>query len=156
MVHVRQWIGLMALVAVAAGCAGGPALNVPGVGELRGNDEQKIGVMLASLHRNVENRRVFGVLAHVSRGYNDRENRHYEQVEELVRNFLREYRSIRITRTPPQVRIEGNRAKVLQPFGLTAEPADIITTSPVNLQGTAVFYLEKMNNEWRIIEYVAQ
>lgn len=154
----RPWavIFVLGVVLAAQGCASGPSISVPGIVDSRAAEEQRIGAMLASLERNVENRRLFGVLAHVSRGYVDNENRQYEDVQEFVRSFLREYRRIRITRTPPQIIVDGRRARVAQPFGLSAEPADVVNASPVNLQGTAVLQLEKVDSEWRIVSYMAQ
>lgn len=138
------------------GCAGGPSFSVPGIGDGRAAEEQRIGAMLASLERNVENRRLFGVLAHISRGYVDNEDRDYDDVQAFVKQALREYRRIRVTRTSPQIYIDGRRARVAQPFGLSAEPADTVSASPMNLQGTAVLQLEKVDSEWRIVSYTAQ
>jgi hypothetical protein len=138
-----------------AGCAGtGTTLSIPGVGG-KPSDEQRIAAILNDVHKGMEGKKVFKVLAHVSRAYQDMEGRDYDGVREYLASLMRGYRSIRITRTPPKILVQGDRARAVETFGTIAEPFEVQENPPINLQGTVLVYLQREAEGWKIVEWGA-
>ena len=119
----------------------------------RFSDEEKIALVLDDVQRGVENRRIYQVLAHVSRNYQDREGRDYDMLRQDLNTLLRNYRAIKITRTPPRIRVEGDRARVVDTFGAIGESTSPIDFPPVNLQGQVVIMFERFGDTWQIVEW---
>ena len=67
-------IGILPLVLLFSGC--GPRLDpgLPGFSEDM-SDEEKIARVLADVHEGLEKRKIYRVLAHVSRDYRDKDGR---------------------------------------------------------------------------------
>ena len=119
------------------------------------SDEEKIALVLDDVQRGMESRRIYQVLAHVSRNYKDRDGRDYEMLREDLNALLRNYRAINITRTPPRIRVQGERARVIDTFGAIAESSSPIEYPPVNLQGQVVIMMERFGDTWQIVEWGA-
>ncbi len=159
-----RWAFAMALTcaaALAAGCKSAdlPA-RIPGlqkIGEasgLRLTDEEQIATVMDDVAQGMQSRRIFKVLAHVSRSYHDAEGRDYAGLQEYLNEIFRKYRTIRITRVVPRITIEANgRAKAVETFGTVAEPVDPRVEPPINMQGQVVVYLTKTDGQWRIVEW---
>ncbi len=117
------------------------------------SDEEKIALVLDDVQRGIEGRRVYQALAHVSRGYHDREGRDYAALQDDLNILMRHYRDIRITRTPPRILVQGDRARVVDTFGATAEAADPLEYPPINLQGQVIIIMERFGDTWQIVEW---
>lgn len=120
---------------------------------LLASDEEKIILVLEDVQRGMEARRLYQVLAHVSRNYKDRDGRDYAALSRDLNTLMRNYRDIRITRTRPQIQVQGNRARVVDTFGTSAEAADPQAYPPVNLQGQVVILMQRHGDTWQIIEW---
>ena len=131
--------------------------NMPfGLSRLTGgglSDEQKIAMVLADVSQGMENKRVYQVLAHVSQRYHDREGRDIEALRKHVSTILDNYRTIRVTRTPSRVQVQGDRARVVDTFGTLAQPNDLKEYPIIDLQGRVVVLLERSGDTWQILEW---
>lgn len=147
------------VLALSAGCASSRLDELPGIKELtrlsglRASDEERIAAVLNDVHRGMEARRIYKVLAHVSRNYHDAEGRDYEAMEAYLKEAFKNYREIRITRVVPRIVVKGNRARAIETFGTVAEPADPASDPPINLQGQVSVSLEKADGRWQIVEW---
>ncbi len=128
-------------------------MDVSALGETRLSDEEQIADILDDVQKGMESKRVYKVLAHVSRRYHDAEGRDYQDIKEYVTRILKSYREIRITRTPPRILIDGNKARAIDTFATIAEPFDPMGSVPINLQGEVSIYLEKKDGDWQIVEW---
>lgn len=117
------------------------------------SDEEKIAQVLEDVQRGMENRRLYQVLAHVSRNYKDRDGRDYAALSEDLNTLLRTYRDIRITRATSSIQVQDDRARVVDTFGTMAEASNSQESPPVNLQGQVVILLERYKDTWQIIEW---
>lgn len=117
------------------------------------SDEEKIALVLEDVQRGMQNRRVYQVLAHVSHGYRDRAGRDYAALSEDLSALLRNYRNVRITRATPTIQVQGDRAKVIDTFGTSADAADAQENPPVSLQGQVVILMERYKDTWQILEW---
>lgn len=117
------------------------------------SDEQKIAAVLEDVAQGMENKRVYQVLSHVSQRYHDREGRDSEALREYVAAILDNYRTIRVTRTPSRVQVQGDRARVVDTFGTLAQPNDLKEYPIVDLQGRVVVLLERSGDTWQILEW---
>jgi hypothetical protein len=109
--------------------------------------------MLSDVHQGLQTRRIYKVLAHISRNYTDPEGRDYNALQSYLSDLFRNYREIRITRVPPRVFVQGDRARVIETFGTRAEPFKPDSYPPINLQGQVNIYLEKTSDGWMITEW---
>ncbi len=116
-------------------------------------DEEKIALVLEDVQRGMEGRRVYQVLAHVSRNYEDRKGRNYERLRDDLNLLLRNYRAINITRTPPNIQVQGDRARVIDTFGTIAESVSPLEYPPANLQGQVIIMMERFGDTWQIVEW---
>ena len=126
------------------------------IGQMTGltlSDEEKITQVLEDVQRGMENRRVYQVLAHVSRAYRDRSNRDYNELSKDLNFLMRNYRNIRVTRATPRIQVQGNRATVIDTFGTNADAVDAHTNPPVSLQGQVVILMERYKDTWQILEW---
>lgn len=142
-----------ALLFLVVGCA---ARVPPGLSRFVGggmSDEEQVAYVLEEVQRGIENRRVFQVLAHVSPTYRDRLGRDYNALRDDVVHLLRNYRNIRITRTPPRILVQGDQARVLDTFGTIADSVDPLQYPPVNLHGQVVLLMERFGDKWQIVEW---
>mgnify|MGYP000851694838 CR=1 FL=1 len=147
----------MAAVAVLTGC---PSTELPfSVPDLPGvlspamSDEEQIAAVLDDVQRGMESRRIYQVLAHVSRNYKDQEGRNYAGVQAYLNRRFREYREIRVTRTPPRIQVQGNWARAIESFGTRAKPEEPDFGLGLNIQGQVTINLEKVGDTWQITEW---
>lgn len=117
------------------------------------SEEQKIGQVLSDVSQGMESKRVYQVLAHISQRYHDREGRDYDGLRKYVSAILDNYRTIRVTRTPSRVQVQGDRARVVDTFGTLAQPKDQNEYPIIDLQGRVVILLERVGGAWQIIEW---
>lgn len=157
-------MGCFALVACLlclTGCKSVPPslANLPGVkqiGQATGltpGDAEKIAAVMDDVERGIENRQIFKVMAHVAGTYHDAEGRTYDSIRAYLADMFKRYKTIRITRTPPKITVQENRAKVVDTFGTVAEPHDPQSDPPINMQGQVAIMLEKAGNDWLIVEW---
>ncbi|MBI2422196.1 MAG: nuclear transport factor 2 family protein [Candidatus Hydrogenedentes bacterium] len=135
------------------GCEQQLPVDIPGLNTARMTDEQQIAAVLDDVHRGMESKRIYKVLAHVSPSYQDIEGRNYEIMREYLSGIMRDYRNITIRRTRPRILVHGDRARAVETFGTVAEPFNTETTQPLNIQGSLSVYLEREGDEWKIIEW---
>jgi hypothetical protein len=149
----RVFVAVLLAVVLTAGCPKRFPMDIPGVTAPRASDEMRIAAVLNDVDEGMRQRRIFKVLAHVSRTYHDDEGRNYQGIQEYLKTVFDKYRSIRITRVPPQIVVQGDRARATETFGTIAEPVDAQEMPPVNLQGQVLVYLERTNGQWLITEW---
>ncbi len=128
------------------------AVDLPMLGS-KASEEEQIAAILNDVHKGMESRRIYKVLAHVSSNYYDGAGRNYEGIRAYLSDIMRKYRDIRITRARPRILVQGNRARAIEAFGTIAEPFSISEAQPINLQGQVSVYLEKENGVWKIVEW---
>jgi hypothetical protein len=150
---------MLAPLALLAGCANTFGIRVPGfeqLGQASGlarSDEEKIAAVLDDVHRGMQNRQIYKVLANVSRNYYDGEGRDYNAIEADLAELFKKYREIRITRVTPRIQVQGDYAKAIETFGTVAEPNDPTAEPPISLQGQVAVTLEKVGGNWQIVEW---
>ena len=101
----------------------------------------------------MQSRRIFKVLAHVSRTYRDDGGRDYAGVEQYLSELFRAYNKIQITRVPPKIIVQRDRARAVETFGTSAEPFNRNENRPIEMHGQMNIYLEKIDNKWMIVEW---
>ena len=148
----------VAIMGLAAACFFGACQSrIPAeIGRMTGivmSDEEKITLVLEDVQRGIENRRVYQVLAHVSRGYKDRDGRDYNGLSEDLNTLFRTYRDIHITRATPSIQVQGDSARVVDTFGTRAEASNSQQYPPVNLQGQVVILMQRYKDTWQITEW---
>ena len=117
------------------------------------SDEQKIGAVLADVGQGMESRRMNQVLSHVSPRYQDREGRNYDGLKVYLSTIIDNYRTIRVTRTPSRIQVQGDRARVVDTFGTLAQPNDPNEYPIIDLQGRVVVLMERAGDSWQILEW---
>ncbi len=128
-------------------------MDIPFFEKKASTEEEKIVALLDSVEKWMERKQIKKVMDSVSMEYRDEQNRKYNDIREYLQSIVRDYRVIRITRTTPEVKIEGNKASVLDAFGTVAEPYDPVKGIPVNLQGRVIITLQKETDGWKIISW---
>jgi hypothetical protein len=127
--------------------------DIPGLTGPRMSDQEQIVNVLDDVHRGMQARKIYKVLAHVSRTYADAEGRDYNAMQSYLNDLFKSYKEISITRVQPQVYVEGSRARAVETFGTRAEPFNANENPHMNLQGQMNVYLEKTGNTWQIVEW---
>lgn len=146
------WVAVACLVSLQA-CQSGLDVELPALPINRTSDEQQISGILSDVQAGMQTKRIYKVLAHVSRGYKDAEGRDYNGLREYLSEIFRSYRVIKITRTNPRVVVEGDQARAIETFGTIAEPLELAGAPPINLQGRVSVYFERVMNRWMIVEW---
>lgn len=145
------------LVLVAAlnprGCIDKIPVEIPGVTTLGPSDEEQIASVLDDIHRGMQARRVYKVLAYVSRTYRDDAGRDYAAVEQYLTELFRTYKAIQITRVRPKIVVQGDAARAVETFGTRAEPFNANVDRPIELRGQMNIYLEKIGGKWMVVEW---
>ncbi len=147
---------VVALVPVAVlliGCPQLPEFEIPSISFAKAAEEDMVAAVLDDVQRGIESKRIFKVLAHVSKDYHDQEGRDYAAIQNYLNELFREYRDIRITRTRPRIVVEGLRAKAFETFGTQAKPVNPASGRPIDVQGHVTVFLEKTAGRWQIIEW---
>lgn len=139
------------LLALAAGCAS--TIDVQRFAGQTPTDEELIARVLDDVHRGMENRRIYKVMAHVSREYLDSEGRDYEAIRSRIKSIFAAYRAIGITRARPLILAQGRRAQVVETFGAIAEPFAAQTNGSVQLHGKVTVTLEKVGDRWLVVSW---
>ena len=151
MTNRRIALGLFIIMAVVAGCPNDmpeiPVINP------RLSDEEQIVLVLDAVYRGMESKRIFQIMAHVSRSYRDRDGRDYDALAAYLNKVFDEYRSIRITRVRPRVIVQGNQARAVETFGTLARPEARSDYPPIDLHGQVTVFLEKIDGQWLIVEW---
>ena len=119
----------------------------------RETDDEAIARVLDDVHRGMETKRIYRVLAHVSRTYRDAEGRDYGAMEMYLNDLFRRYRDIRIDRGRPRIVVQGDKARVIEAFGSTGDPLPGSADLPLNIQGQVSVYMEKIGGAWQIVEW---
>lgn len=117
------------------------------------SEEEKIISMLDSVEMWLERKNVKKVMEHVSMQYRDDEGRNYESLRLYLQRIVRDYKTIRVTRTLPEVKVQGDTAIVIDTFGTVAEPYDPVQDLPVNIQGKVQITMVKEREEWKILSF---
>lgn len=141
------------LVVLLSACGEQLPVELPGITGPRGSDTEQIEAVLHDVHYGMESRKIYRVLAHVSRNYHDKQGRDYAGIQAYLNTIFREYRRIEVTRTRPRIVIQGTRARATETFGTRAEPANQSSYPAVDIQGQVNAYLEKVDGEWKIVEW---
>lgn len=148
----RGLLVLAFLPLLGATCSNRLGVELPLIGP-GPDDEAQIEAVLEDVQRGLHTRRIYKVLAHVSRSYKDEAGRDYAGIEQYLNDLFKNYREIRVTRARPQLFISGDRARVVETFGTRAEPFDSSNYPPIDLHGQVNVYLERSDAGWKIIEW---
>lgn len=143
------------LAAVLAGC-GSTGVQMPTLSDLslqRTPDNVQIATVLQDVHNGMETRRIFKVLAHVSRNYRDQAGRDYNGIQAYLQDFFERYRDISITRAKTQIQVQGDQARALETFGTRARAANPDEDIDIHLQGQVTVTLERIEGQWKIVEW---
>lgn len=146
-------ISFLFVLAIFSSCGTVRKMDIPIISSLGQSEEQKIASVLDSLERAIEEKKVKNAMRFISLDYRDEQGRDYNQLREILLRLARDYRIIKITRTSPEVKIEGNTATVIDTFGTNAEPFDPIQGTPINLQGKVIINMRKEPEGWKIISW---
>ena len=151
----RVLLGLALALAGAgvSGCPNALPVSVPGLGGAGQSDQEQIAAVLDDVHQGMQRRRIYRVLAHVSRAYQDEQGRDYEAIQAYLNEIFSAYRSIRIVRAQPKIYVQGDEATVIETFGTTAEPATTGDYPPLNLQGNVNVRLQQVDGRWLITQW---
>jgi hypothetical protein len=151
----RGAAGILALCvgAAFAGCLKDIPVEIPLITQPRVSDEEQIVSVLDDVNRGLEARRIYRVLAHVSRTYRDDEGRDYAALQDYLNELFRNYKQINVTRVRPRVIVQGDRARAVETFGTRAEPYNPNAYRQIDLHGQMNVYLEKIEGEWKIVEW---
>jgi len=150
---------LFAPLVLLSGCKAGTLTEIPAVQRieqatgLQPSDEEQIAAVLEDVCLGMQERQIYKVLAYVSNGYRDADGRDYEAVQAYLNEIFKKYRAIRITRVPPRISIDADRARAVETFGTVAEPQDPAREPPINVQGQVSVDLVKVQGRWRIVEW---
>lgn len=145
---------LLAGIAICVvACQSQLPMDLSQIASLKVSDEEKIALVLQEVQRGMESRRIYQVLAHVSRNYRDREGRDYSALSRDLNTLIQNYRDIRIRRAAPNIQVQGDRARVIDTFGASAEAVDPLQNPPINVQGQVSILLERVGNSWQILEW---
>ena len=148
---------LILVVVMMFTCLGCPemtkSVDIPGITGPKVSDKEQVIAVLDDVHRGMESRRVFKVLAHVSKNYHDQEGRDYAAIQAYLSHLFKEYCDIEITRTRPRVVTQGTRARAIETFGTRARPTNPLNKRDINLQGQVTVHLEKTGDVWQIVEW---
>lgn len=153
----KSGVALVVLVLYAvvyfASCGQELPVQIPGLTSPKLSDEEQILAVLEDVHRGMQSRKIYKVLAYVSRTYTDAEGRDYNDLQSYLSDLFKDYKEIQITRVQPQVIVEGNHARAVETFGTRAEPFNASAHPPIILQGQVNVYLEKTDGRWQIVEW---
>lgn len=147
---MRLWAGFLAVV-FTVGCASQLGQSIP---ILPGNapevQRQEIARVLDEVHQGLEKKKIFAVLGNVSAAYADEAGRNQDRVREELREFFSSWRTVRVTRTNPRLKVEGNEALALEAIGVIAEPLRV-DGSPLNWFGEVRIALRRdADGKWMI------
>jgi len=147
---MRLWAAMIAVM-LAAGCASQLGQSIP---LLPGNSpeaqRQAIARVLDEVHQGIEKKKIFAVLGNVSAAYADEAGRNQDRVREELKAFFSSWRTVRVTRTNPRLKVEGNEAMALEAIGVIAEPLKV-DGSPLNWFGELRISLQRdAEGKWMI------
>jgi len=144
-------IGLLVVMAFASGCP----KEVPEIPVINPKltEEEQIMLVLEDVWRGMEARRIYQVMANVSRSYQDREGRDYDAIAAYLNKVFDEYRQIKIARVQPRVIVQGSQARAVGTFGTIAQPDPRSESPPIDLHGQVTVFLEKVDSRWLIVEW---
>lgn len=141
-------------LALTAGCGGGVGSRAQVPFDLsKLSDEEQIAWVLDDVHRGLESRKIYKVLAHVSHSYMDQEGRDYEAIQAYISHIAKNYVEIHISRVRPRILVDVDRARALESFGTIAKPLDPRRNPPINLTGQVEVFLERVAGTWKIVEW---
>lgn len=154
---MTRLVSIAVLVGICGGLAGCSKDDIPldlsGVVPGKVSDEEQILLVLDEVQRGMESRRIFQVVAHLARSYQDRDGRDYDAMVEYLNTIFENYREIRVRRAKPRILVQGTQARVVETFGTIADPRNPADYPPINLHGQVTLYLEKVDNRWLIVEW---
>lgn len=107
--------------------------------------------MLNRLADDVSYRRLARVLNVVSDAYKDDTGRDFAAVKQFATDFFREYRQVKVTRTPPKISIQGNEARSVETLGILGDP-DSPRVTPFSFQGRVAVYLRRVEGAWQVFK----
>ncbi len=116
-------------------------------------DDEQVAMVMDDVWRGMETRRIYQVLANVSRSYRDAEGRDYKRVEAYLNDAFARYKTIRIRRVPPRVVVEGDLATVVESFGTWGDPIKVGVDPVVSIQGQVTARLQREGGRWKIVEW---
>jgi hypothetical protein len=139
------------LPVLAAACqAGRDALDLAGLGGEQLTDEEQIHLVLDEIQRGLESKRIYRVLSHISRNYEDDEGRDYRALQRELNQKFKQYRDIEITRPRPRLIVQGDRARAVETYGIRAKTTNPIESELLLYEGKATVYLVRVNGAWKV------
>jgi len=147
----RTVCALVVLLALSAACNSLVSKPLRQIGGRAPTDEEHIAVLLDDVHRGLESRRIYKVLAHMSPNYRDHAMRDYKAARQELQRLFDDYRKIRITRVGPRITVRGERARAIETFGIVAEPLNREVSLPIGVNGQIEVFLDKSSGVWQIV-----
>lgn len=144
-------LGLLASIAVIGGCPE----EIPEIPIINPKlpDQEQILRILDEVWRGMESQRIYQIMAHVSKSYQDRDGRDYDAIAAYLNKTFEEYRSIKIARVKPRIIVQGNQARAVETFGTIAKPDPRSEYPPIDLHGQVTVFFEKVDGRWFIVEW---
>jgi hypothetical protein len=153
-VRIAAAVTAAVLLATLTGCPrGGPSLDLSRLSLGGMDDRDRVALVLDDVHAGMQGGRIYKVLAHVSRAYQDADGRDYEAVRAYLSDLFREYRDIRITRPQPRIVVQGDQARAVETFATRARATNPGARGEFSLQGQVTVHLAKEDGRWRIVRW---
>ena len=96
------------------------------------------------------------MLSQLAPNFLDVEGRYYVAARDALREFFKDYRRVRLTRTNPRLQLEGDYATAQESIGLVAEPFDMERRTPLALYGQVTVRLARQPDGNWAITYVSR
>ena len=144
-------LGFLVIATALAGCP----KSIPEIPVLNPKltDEEQVMRVLDEVWQGMENQRIYQVMTHVSRSYQDRDGRDYDALAAYLNKVFDEYRNIKIARVKPRIIAQGNQARAVETFGTIAKPDNRSDFPPIDLHGQVTVFFEKVDGRWLIVEW---
>ena len=152
MIRAAVWAMALAL----AGCATMSVPAVPFRAPSPETDRESIARALDAAREGIERGQIYKVLSQVAPYYADDEGRDYDGARAALREFFKDYRRIRLTRTNPRLHLDGDYATAHESIGLVAEPFDMERRTPLAVYGQVTVRLARQPNGSWAITYVSR
>lgn len=153
---MRRWLHVLVAV-VGVGCCWGCqtplGFEAPALPVQAQSDEERIAQILQDVQQGMQTKRIYRVIAHVSKNYKDDQGRDYETMRQYLDDLFEDYRTITVRRVNPRVVVQGDEAVAMDTFATRAEPADPTQTAPIDVQGDVSAYFRRENGEWKIVKW---
>lgn len=150
-----RWLYVLVVVGGAAcwGCQTPLAFEAPSLSLTGLTDEEQITQILSDVQQGMQTKRMYRVVAHLSRNYRDDQGRDYDTMRRYLDDLFEDYRTVIVRRVRPRVVVQGDEAVAVDTFATIAEPMDPTKTPPIDVQGEVSAFFRRENGEWKIVKW---